>query len=201
VGNKRIYMTKYIRSKLPRYLVRKTWFHPYIVDSLKTDSQLLLNIIHQKMDSSDFFGDSKMVMINSELQSFVAGLVFGINIAMIVTVMFHVFDWCHDPLAAKLQERISELETENQEFSDKIDELMEEKEKLEKENLQLKDEIESLDDDQEDLHELLDEKDAKIKTLNDKIENLRDAIRLHKEVYCNSEFVRSSHKRPRSDIE
>lgn len=120
--------------------------------------------------------------ITPEIQSFVAGLVFGINVSILVSAFCHAMDWCRDPLAVKLKEQVKELEADGDEKNAKLDELTDEIEKLRENIEELEEEREDYYEEIEGLYDEVEDKRKRISSLIEKVRDLREVIRIRSEV-------------------
>lgn len=64
------------------------------------------------------------------LQDFGNGMTLALNMMALLFVLNCVFDWCRDPIALNLDEKVRQLEHENELLVDEVDELRDEVDEL-----------------------------------------------------------------------
>jgi uncharacterized phage infection (PIP) family protein YhgE len=157
------------------------------------------------MDSTDFYQieiNEPVKPINHSVHMFVIGLMFGANIAILLTTAIRVMDWCSDPLAGKLQDKINDLNEENDVHLSTIRDLEEQVEDLTEQVESLTEELEEESEENGELHDLineltndLDSYRKKTRSLREKVADLREIARIQREVDVDSD--ESPHKRRR----
>ena len=150
------------------------------------------------MDFSDMSIDAhKMSTIDPLIQGMAIGVVFGFNVALLLSAVVAVMDWCKDPLAVKLQNDMDRLQELNSENDDKINELMDNIQTLEEKIKEMEEESEECEDENETLYEEINELREKNKSLRHRVNDLRAVLRLTRDV--EGDEVTHISKRPRID--
>lgn len=157
------------------------------------------------MDSTDFYqiaNNETTKPINPVVQTFVVGIVFGLNISLLLMTAARMMEWCSDPLAGKLQDKIRDLEEENDAHLCTIRDLEEQVEDLTGQVESLTEELEEESEENGELHDLineltndLDSYRKKTRSLREKVADLREIARIQREVDGDSD--ESPHKRRR----
>ena len=149
------------------------------------------------MDSTDFYqiaNNHTMKHIDPTVQTFVVGIVFGLNTALLLMTAARLMDWCSDPLAGKLQDRVTDLEKENDDHLDNICNLEDQIEELNTKIKSLEEELEEEQDDNEEVYTLVTELTESVrsyrklnKSLKEQVADLREVVRIHREVSGDSD--------------
>jgi len=150
-----------------------------------------------RMDSSDFYQIANNVTakpINVGVETFVVGMVFGLNLALLAMTAARMLEWCSDPLAEKLQNKIATLEEENDAHLRSIRDLDDQVEELEVEIEDLKEQLTEEKEENGELCDLINELTndlnsyrKKNKSLREKVADLRDIARIQREVDADSD--------------
>lgn len=158
-----------------------------------------------KMDSTDFYQvatNHTMKHIDPTVQTFVVGIVFGLNTAVLLMTVARLMEWCSDPLAGKLQDRVTDLEKENDDHLDNICNLEDQIEELNTKVKSLEEELAEEQEESDELCDVINELTADIniyrkrnKSLRGKVADLREILRIEQEVEHDSD--ESPHKRRR----
>jgi uncharacterized coiled-coil DUF342 family protein len=139
----------------------------------------------------------KMSTIDPLVQGMMIGLVFGFNVALLLSSFLAMMDWCSDPLAVKLQNDVNRLQELNSENDDKINELMDTIHDLEEKIKEMEERSDDCEEENETLYDEIYELKDKNKALRERVNDLRAVIRLTRDV--DGDEVTHASKRPRTD--